>query len=573
MKVQGTVLNYMKNFELWKNDSFFDAGTRQELKSLDIDKDAKEIEDRFYQDLAFGTGGLRGVMGAGTNRMNRYTVGRATLGLGRYLLSAFGKEAAGRQGIVIAYDTRHHSQEFAEVAADILSGLGIRVRLFRDPRPTPELSFAVVHYHALAGVVITASHNPKAYNGYKVYDEYGDQLVPAKAEKVMAAIAAIRDYREVSFVAQEDLIETVDPTEVFTEAVLKQQMNVSKEAKSGLHVVYTPLHGTGKVPVLDVLKKDGFTQIDTVAEQMIADGDFPTVVSPNPEDRRALLLGIEQAEKCGADLVLGTDPDSDRVGAAVRAGEEYQLITGNQMGALLMDFVLSHTDISQVKKPAVVNTIVTSELGAAIGRKYGCKVFSTLTGFKYIGEKITQFEQAKENNIAERNYDFLFGYEESYGYLAGTHARDKDAVVASLLICEMAAELKAQGQTLLDKLQDIYHEFGYYLDALDSFTLPGKDGQERIGRIMQTLRTESPFKELKQIVDYSQDIDAEAGFGKLPTANVLKYFWQDGSWLAIRPSGTEPKIKIYYSVRGKDEREAAERLENMRQIIKASMGV
>lgn len=564
---------YMEKFELWKNDIFFDEATRQEIKFLDIDEDAKEIEDRFYKDLSFGTGGLRGVMGAGTNRMNRYTVGRATLGLGHYLLSTFGQESIGKQGVVIAYDTRHNSQEFAGVAADILSGLGIRVRLFRKARPTPELSFAVVHYHALAGVVITASHNPKAYNGYKVYDEYGDQLVPAKAEKVMVAIDSIKDYREVSFVAQEDLIEMVDPTEVFTEAVLNQQMNVSKEAKLGLHVVYTPLHGTGKVPVLDVLKKDGFIRIDTVAKQMIADGDFSTVVSPNPEDRRALLLGIKQAEKCGADLVLGTDPDSDRVGVAVRVGEEYQLITGNQMGALLMDFVLSHTDMTQVKKPAVVNTIVTSELGAAIGHKYGCNVFSTLTGFKYIGEKITQFEQAKENNITERDFDFLFGYEESYGYLAGTHARDKDAVVASLLICEMVAELKAQGKTLLDKLQDIYREYGYYLDALDSFTLPGKDGQERIGQIMQALRTESPFEELKQIVDYSQGIDAEAGFGKLPMANVLKYFWQDGSWLAIRPSGTEPKIKIYYSVRGKDEREAAERLENMRQIIKASMGV
>jgi len=573
MKVQGKVLDYRKNFELWKNDLFFDEETRQKLQSLDIEADAKEIEDCFYQDLAFGTGGLRGVMGAGTNRMNRYTVGRATFGLGHYLLSDFGKVAAEKQGVVIAYDTRHHSREFAGITADILSGLGIRVRLFREPRPTPELSFAVVHYNALAGVVITASHNPKAYNGYKVYDEYGDQLVPAKAEKVMAAIAAVKDYREVNFAARQDLIETVDPTEVFTEAVLKQQMNVSREAKAGLHVVYTPLHGTGKVPVLDVLKKDGFTRIDTVAEQMIADGDFPTVVSPNPEDRRALLLGIEQAEKCGADLVLGTDPDSDRVGAAVRVGEEYQLITGNQMGALLMDFVLSHTDMTQVQNPAVVNTIVTSELGAAIGRKYGCKVFSTLTGFKYIGEKITQFEQAKENNIAERNFDFLFGYEESYGYLAGTHARDKDAVVASLLICEMAAELKAQGKNLLDKLQDIYREFGYYLDALDSFTLPGKDGQERIGRIMQDLRTEAPFKELKQIVDYSQGIEAEAGFGKLPTADVLKYFWQDGSWMAIRPSGTEPKIKIYYSVRGNDKQAAAERLEKMRQVIKASMGV
>ena len=566
-------MDYLKNFETWKNDTFFDAETRAELSELTIEADSKEIEDRFYQDLAFGTGGLRGVMGAGTNRMNCYTVGRATLGLGRYLLAAFGQEAAGKQGVVIAYDTRHHSQEFAAVTADILSGMGIRVRLLSEPRPTPELSFAVEHYQALAGVVITASHNPKEYNGYKVYDEYGDQLVPAKAEKVMAAIAAITDYHEVDFTARKDLVEMVDPTDAFVKAVLRQQRYVSAAAKADLYIVYTPLHGTGKVPVLKTLELDGFTHIAKVDRQMIGNGEFPTVVSPNPEDRRALMLGIEQAEQCGADLVIGTDPDSDRVGAAVHVGNEYQLITGNQMGALLMDFVLSHTDMTQVKNPAIVNTIVTSELGAAIGRKYGCKVFSTLTGFKYIGEKITQFTQAKEENITERDFDFLFGYEESYGYLAGTHARDKDAVVASLLICEMAAELKAQGKTLLDKLQDIYHEFGYYLDALDSFTLPGKNGQEQISSIMGNLRSNAPFNDLQQIVDYSQEIAAEPGFGNLPKANVLKYLWQDGSWLAVRPSGTEPKIKIYYSVRGKNAEAAAERLEKMRQIIKTSMGV
>ena len=320
---------------------------------------------------------------------------------------------------------------------------------------------------------------------------------------------------------------------------------------------------------------DGFTQIDSVADQVNPDGDFPTVVSPNPEDRRTLELGIAQAKRTNADIVLGTDPDSDRVGIAVKKAEgEYQLMTGNQVGALLMNFILTHTNMSKYQHPAVVKTVVTSELGADIARKHGIKVFSTLTGFKFIGEKITQFEQAKRNGNKEQDYDFLFGYEESYGYLAGTHARDKDAVVSSLLICEMAAEAKANGKTLLDEMNAIYAEYGYYRDALDSFTLKGKDGLEKIASMMTALRASgSPFEGTASVTDYSKPVEAETGFGTLPTSNVLKYVLEDGSWIAVRPSGTEPKIKIYYSVKGADKEKAEKKLEEIQNTIQTKLGL
>ena len=450
-------MSYRERYEQWLNDDFFDEATCRELKSL---TDEKEIEDRFYRDLEFGTGGLRGVMGAGTNRMNKYTVGKATAGLGKYLLDTYGAEECKNRGVVIGYDTRNNSEFFSRMAANVLSGMGIRVYLHAHARPTPQLSFSVKFWNALAGVVVTASHNPKEYNGYKVYDEFGCQLVPWQAKQVIGYVDAITDYHTINFRSDDSLVFMADVTDNFVMAVMKQSRYKNTAAKNDLKIVYTPLHGTGNVPVQKALRLDDFTQLDAVAEQVVPDGSFPTVVSPNPEDRRALEMGIAQAKRTNADIVLGTDPDSDRVGIAVKEAEgEYQLMTGNQVGALLMNFVLSHTDMAQYAHPAVVKTVVTSELGADIARKHGIKVFSTLTGFKFIGEKITQFEQAKKNGKKEQDYDFLFGYEESYGYLAGTHARDKDAVVSSQLICEMAAEAKANGKTLLDEMNEIYAEY------------------------------------------------------------------------------------------------------------------
>ena len=566
-------MQYLEKYNFWKNNEFFDADTRSELGLLDPVNDNKEIEDRFYRGLEFGTGGLRGVMGAGTNRMNKYTVGKATKGLGSYLLEAFGSDACEERGVVIGYDTRNNSEFFAKTAADVLSAMGIRVYLHSSPRPTPQLSYSVKHFNAVAGIVVTASHNPKEYNGYKVYDEFGCQIVPWQAKKVIAYVDAVTDFTSINFEGNAALISRVDVTDSFVEAVLKQSRCSDASAKEQLRIVYTPLHGTGNVPVQKALGSDGFTNVDVVAEQAVSDGNFPTVVSPNPEDRRALEMGIAQAAE--ADIVLGTDPDCDRVGVAVKAADgEYRLLTGNQIGALLMDFVLSHTDISKYNNPAVVKTVVTSELGADIARKRGISVFSTLTGFKFIGEKITQFEQAKLSGDPVQDYDFLFGYEESYGYLAGTHARDKDAVVSSMLICEMAAEAKAQGKTLIDKMNGIYAEYGYYRDVLDSFTLKGKDGLEKISSMMTDLRAgEPPFENTAETVDFSDAVAAEEGFGVLPTSNVLKYILTDGSWIAVRPSGTEPKIKIYYSVKGSGEAEAEAYFERIQKTIVERLGL
>ncbi len=564
-------MSYRYIYEHWMTDEFFDAATRNELSCV---TDEKEIEDRFYRDLEFGTGGLRGVMGAGTNRMNKYTVGKATTGLGKYLIATYGADVCKNRGVVIGYDTRNNSEYFSKTAANVLSGMGIKVYLHSHARPTPQLSFSVKFWGAVAGVVITASHNPKEYNGYKVYDEYGCQLVPSQAKQVIAYVNAVEDYHSINFDGDDELITVADLTDNFINAVLKQSRYSEKGAKENLHIVYTPLHGTGNVPVQRALRMVGFTQVNSVPEQAVPDGNFPTVVSPNPEDRSALEMGIAQANRTGADIVLGTDPDCDRVGVAVKTDDGYQLITGNQMGALLMDFVLSNTDLEAIHKPAVVKTVVTSELGAEIAKKHGLTVFSTLTGFKFIGEKITQFEQARKENDSTRDYTFVFGYEESYGHLAGIHARDKDAVVSSLLICEMAAYHKAHGKTLIDRMNEIYAEFGYYRDALDSFTLKGKDGLEKISSMMADLRSNgSPFEKTAQVIDYSQPIKAEEGFGYLPTSNVLKYILDDGSWIAVRPSGTEPKIKIYYSIKAADKEAAEKRLIDTQNTIQTKLGL
>ena len=567
------MMTSLEQFRLWRDDPFFDTETRQELARLDETGDADEIADRFYRELSFGTGGLRGVMGAGTNRMNRYTVGKASLGLGHYLLKSFSAQDCRARGVVIAHDTRHGSGEFTRVAAEVLSSCGVRVRLLDGPAPTPELSFAVGHLHALAGVVVTASHNPKEYNGYKVYDAYGCQLVPRQAEQVIACVNAVTDWHAIPQQGNPELIETLDLTDVFVSAVLKQSRLADVGAKAALKIVYTPLHGSGNRPVRAALAADGFTDVIVVPEQALPDGGFPTVSTPNPEEKSALSMGLELADRIGADIVLGTDPDSDRLGVGVRCGDgSYRLLSGNQIGALLMDFVLSRTCLAEYPRPAVVKTEVTGELGAAVARSYGVTVFSTLTGFKYIGEKITEFERAARLGDAAKNFDFLFGYEESYGYLCGTHARDKDAVVSAMLMCELAAECKAEGITLSQRLDMLYRKYGYCLDVLETKTLPGESGQQQISEIMKTLRTNGSFHEDVRVLDYLTDIPQAEGFGLLPKSNVLKYVFSDGSWVAVRPSGTEPKIKFYYSVRAVDEGQAQYRLANIHACLENVLG-
>lgn len=548
-------MNYSEKYLLWKEDPFFDENTKAELCVL---TDEKEIEDRFYKELEFGTGGLRGIMGAGTNRMNKYTVGRATMGLGQYLLDTFGVNECQERGVVIGYDTRNNSDAFSKIVASVLSGMGICVHLHTNPVPTPQLSFAVKKLSSVAGIVITASHNPKEYNGYKVYDENGCQLVPDKAYAVTKYIEKISDYRSISFAEKSELVHHVNTADEYVNSVLQQSRFNDSEGKNALSVIYTPIHGTGYFPITQILNNDGFKNVITVEEQIIPDGNFPTVNSPNPEEKSALDLAIKTAQKYNADIVLGTDPDADRVGVAIKTKNGYELLSGNQIGALLVDFVMS--DI-KVKKPAVINTVVTSQLGAEIARRKGAEVFSTLTGFKFIGEKITQFEKAKSENDNLRDYDFVLGYEESYGYLAGTHARDKDSAVACMLICEMAAKYLSQKKTLLDRLDEIYREYGYYYDALDSFTLKGKDGLEKIQSLMNKLRADSDLNDVVlEVIDYNSENRQTDVFGKLPKADVMKFVLKDGSWIAIRPSGTEPKIKVYYSIKADNKSNAEKRL-------------
>jgi len=559
-------MTYIERYQEWIAAPFTVEQTKKELQALSLTTDAKDIEDRFYKELEFGTGGLRGIMGAGTNRVNRYTIGKATTGLGNYLKDHYTAWDLSERGVVIGYDTRNNSEYLAEVSADVLTAMGIKVLLFSMARPTPEVSFTVKYRNCIAGIVLTASHNPKEYNGYKVYDENGCQLVPAQAKSVISYVNKITDYSTIVFTAQDQLKTYIDVTVDYVREVYKQSLNKNQASKSKLKVVYTPIHGTGTVPVLLALTSSGFDTVEIVAIQEKPDGNFPTVYSPNPEDPKALELGIQQAKDTNADIVLGTDPDADRVGVAVQVDGEYKLLTGNQIGALLVDYVVRKKDLRHYQNPALVKTEVTSELGANIARKHGLDVYSTLTGFKFIGEKIDQFE--------EKGIHFIIGYEESYGYLAGTHARDKDAVVASLLICEMAAEYKQDGFTLFDRLEQIYQEYGYYNDHLDAFTLKGKDGIEMIQSMMVNLRKEgSPYEDSVKIIDYMTDVEAEPGFDLLPKSDVIKYILADGSWVAVRPSGTEPKIKIYYSVTAETYEETKDRLKCLQKIIITRLGL
>ena len=535
-------MNYKEKYQLWLT---FDEETKAELEAI---TDEKEIEDRFYKDLAFGTGGLRGIMGAGSNRMNKYTVGKATYGLSQYIKS----KNDGELSVVLAYDSRNNSAYFARVAADIFSGQGFKVYLFDFLVPVPVLSFATSYLGCTAGVMLTASHNPKEYNGYKVYDNKGCQFCTEDAKGAIECINAIEDYKAIPFEGKAENINMVgeDVLSAFCAKVKEQSVY---EEPSDLKIVYTPLHGTGNIPVRRMLEGMNVT---IVKEQEMPDGNFSTVRSPNPEEKDALTIAIEKAKEIGADLVLGTDPDCDRVGIAVKNGDDYVLFTGNQTGALLVKFILEMKKAKLSSKSTLVKTIVTSELGADIGRSYGLQCEETLTGFKYIGDKINKYEASGEQ-------EFIIGYEESYGYLVGTHARDKDAVVSSMLICQMAAYYYNQGKTLVDALEDIYAEYGYYLDHLDSFVLKGKDGAEKIADLMVYFRDKgmSLFDELQEVIDYSK------GIADLPKENVLRFIWKNGSWMAVRPSGTEPKIKVYYSIQAETRELAKAKLAEYKNVI------
>ncbi len=543
----------LDTYELWRTNELFDEQTRGELNA---DLSEKEIEDRFWRDLEFGTGGLRGVMAAGTNRMNKYIIRKASRGLANYLNDKYGADVS--RGVAIGYDSRNNSDKFALEAALTLIGAGIPAHLYPQLEPTPVLSFTVKKLGCVAGIVVTASHNPKEYNGYKVYDEEGCQVLIDDANKIISYVNAIEDITAIPVASESEARENGmlkdipnSVLDAFNECVKSQAHDIGEKSAK---IVYTALHGTGNVPVRRVLDELGY-DVTIVPEQEMPNGDFPTVVSPNPENAEALELGCKLCEQIGADIILGTDPDCDRVGIAVNTKDGMKLLTGNQVGALLVDYVIKMNKDQIDSTSTVVKTVVTSELGSTIAKANGCRVVETLTGFKFIGEQMGICEKTGNK--------FVIGYEESYGYLVGMHARDKDAVVSSMLICEMACYYKNQGKTLVDVMEDIYAEYGYYLDKLDNFTLKGIDGLEKIGAIMKEMR-ENGTKLLDGVVtvyDYSKGID------DLPKSDVLKFVFEDGSWIAIRPSGTEPKIKIYYSVRGNDKDEATKTLEKYRAVI------
>lgn len=557
-------MNYMEIYNQWLESDYFDADTKKELEN--IKGNEKEIEDRFYTDLEFGTAGLRGIIAAGTNRINIYTVRRATFGLANYIIKNTTEEEKAR-GVVIAHDNRHMSREFCLEAANTLAACGIKAYIFDSLRTTPELSFAVRKLHTIAGIVITASHNPPEYNGYKVYWEDGAQVMPEIASAITAEVNAITDYSTIPTIKEEqkDLVVMLGDAQdtAFIEAVKTQVIKTDLVKKVGkeFKIVYTPLCGTGNVPVTRALAEVGFENVIVVPEEQNPDPNFAGIEYPNPEEHKALTRGIALAKAEGADLVIATDPDCDRVGVAVKTTTgDYALLTGNQIGAMLTNYIIesSKEENKLDPKATLVKTIVTSEFGADIARANNLDVINVLTGFKFIGQKIKSFEES-----GDRTY--LFGYEESYGYLVGTHARDKDGVVASLLISEMAAYYYDKGMSLYEGLQELYKKYGYFKEKTISLTLKGIEGLAKIKEIITYFR-ENDIKEFNntKVVDLK---DYQKGIDDLPKSNVLKYFLEDGSWIAVRPSGTEPKLKFYVAVKGQDEAECAGKIDNIEADI------
>ena len=587
-------MNYREEYKRWCTDPVFDEETRRELSAL---ADEKEIEDRFYKTLTFGTGGLRGVIGAGTNRMNIYTVGKATQGLADFINS---ETADG--SVAIAYDSRRMSSEFALRAACILAANGIRAYLFESLRPTPELSFAVRYLHATAGIVITASHNPPQYNGYKVYWSDGGQIVPPYDKKIIDRVNAVSDYGAVRTMSEAEakrqgMIEVIgkEVDDAYMDALKRVVLRpeVIRKMAKDIKIVYTPLNGTGYMPVTRVLKELGFENVRVVPQQAQPDGNFPTLRYPNPEDPAAFALALELAEQADADIVLATDPDADRLGVYAKDGAtgRYMPFTGNMSGLLIAEYELSQREAlgllpADRADGALVTTIVSSNMAYPLARAYGLTVIEVLTGFKYIGEQIRLFEEAAAANGGAPDhtkgaYEYEFGFEESYGCLVGTHARDKDAVVAVMALCEAAAYYKSQGMTLCDQMRVIYEKYGFYREALESVTIPGAEGAAKIEAIISDLRKNAPREiggqKVLALRDYRAGTrtslaDGSATKLSLPASNVLYFELEEDGWCCVRPSGTEPKIKFYFGVRGADMRAADEKLLRLKEGLLALAG-
>ncbi len=569
--------NIKKSYEYWCTSPIFDDATKAELKSIADNED--EVFDRFYRELEFGTGGLRGVIGAGTNRMNFYTVGKATQGLANFI----NKQGAAAKGVAIAFDSRRMSPEFADTAACVLAANGIKAYIFDSLRPTPELSFALRTLGCTAGIVVTASHNPPEYNGYKVYWEDGAQITAPKDAQIIGEVNAIKDYAEIKKITTEEakaagLYQVIgkEIDDKYMEALKKLVLHPEaiKQMASSLKIVYTPLHGTGNIPVRRVLKELGFEQVTVVPEQELPDGNFPTVSYPNPEDKKAFALALDLAKKVDADLVLATDPDADRLGVYAKDTKtgEYKVFTGNMSGMLICEYQMSQKKALGIlpANGALVTTIVSSNMAQAVAKEYDMKFIECLTGFKYIGEQIKFFEQTGSN-------EYVFGFEESYGCLVGTHARDKDAVVAVMALCEAAAYYKTQGITLWDQMLNIYNKYGYYKEDLFTMTFKGADGAKKMQDMMDAYRKNTPkqvgaYKVLR-LRDYKNDVITDLATGKttptgLPKSNVLYFELEDDAWFCVRPSGTEPKIKFYAGIKGTSLEDSAKKLSDLMEAIK-----
>ena len=569
-------MGYREAYESWLNNPYFDEDTKQELRN--IANDEKEIEDRFYMDLEFGTAGLRGVIGAGTNRMNVYTVRKATQGLSNYII----KVGAQAKGVAIAYDSRRMSPEFANEAALCLAANGIKAYIFESLRPTPELSYAVRYLGCTAGINVTASHNPPEYNGYKVYWEDGAQITPPHDKNILAEVAKVTEFSAVKTMEEDDaraegLFQVIgtDFDDRYVAKLKEQSIHpeIIKDAAKDMKIVYTPLHGTGNVPVRRVLRELGFNQVYVVKEQKVPDGNFPTVAYPNPEDEKAWTLALKLAKEVDADIILATDPDADRLGVYAKDSKtgEYVSFTGNMSGMLIAEYILREKKAmgTMPENPALVETIVTTDMAKAIAAAYNVKLIEVLTGFKYIGEQIKFFEQ-------QHTYHYVFGLEESYGCLAGTYARDKDACVAVMMLCEVASWCKKHGKTLWDAMLDMYEKYGYYREGLETKTLKGIDGAAQIQSMMSEYRTNPPKElgghQVLAVRDYKEDTRKDLSTGEvtktgLPASNVLYYELSDNAWCCVRPSGTEPKIKYYFGVKGTSLADADAKLAALKEDL------
>ena len=569
-------MDYKEIYNQWLENPYFDEATKEELKA--IKDDENEIKERFYMDLEFGTAGLRGIIGAGTNRMNIYVVRRATQGLANYIAKVDKKS----QGVAIAYDSRHMSPEFAQEAALCLAANGIKAYIFETLRPTPELSFAVRHLGCVAGINVTASHNPPEYNGYKVYWEDGAQITPPHDSGIMGEVKAISDWNTVKTMDKAEaekagLFQVIgkEVDDAYMAELKKQVLHMDAIEAEGknLKIVYTPLHGTGNIPARRILKELGFENVYVVKEQELPDGDFPTVSYPNPEAAEAFELGLKLAKEVDADLVLATDPDADRLGVRVKdKNGEYHDLTGNMSGCLLANYEIGQRKAVNGSLPedgALIKTIVTTNLADAIAKGYGVNLIEVLTGFKFIGQQILGFENSGKGT-------YLFGFEESYGCLIGTYARDKDAIVATMALCEAAAYYKTQGKTLWDAMIEMYDQFGYYKDAIQSVTMKGIEGLQKIQEIMNSLRQNPPAEfaghKVTAVRDYKADTITDVATGAvkptgLPNSNVLYYELTDDAWVCVRPSGTEPKVKFYDGVKGTSLEDADKKTETMGKAV------